>query len=136
MTALSIGQVAKRCGLTVETIRFYEKLGLILEPQRTESGYRQYPEDAVARLQFIQRSKELGFSLKEIEELLLLKESPDTSSHDIKSHAEAKIQDINQKIYDLEQMKTSLARLTRSCQGKGPAQECEILAALETGEVK
>jgi MerR family copper efflux transcriptional regulator len=131
---LTIGQVARGTGLIVDTIRFYEKLGLIAAPPRTESGYRQYPADVVARLQFIQRSKDLGFSLKEIDELLQLKESQDGSSRDIKDRAEAKIRHIEGKIQDLEQMKAALSRLTRACCGEGSIAECTILAAIETGE--
>jgi len=77
--ALTIGQVAKRSGIGIETLRYYERKGLVEEPPRTESGYRQYPEDVVARIRFIRRAKELGFKLSEISELLSLRVDPNTT---------------------------------------------------------
>src|SRR6266852_273541 len=91
MKPLTIGQVARQAGVGVETVRFYERQGLLEEPSRRESGYRQYPEDVVARLRFIRRAKELGFSLKEIAELIALRLDPATMCSDIKERAEAKI---------------------------------------------
>ncbi len=81
--AFTIGEVAKRSGLGLETIRFYERKGLIEEPPRTDSGYRQFPEDVVARIRFIRRAKELGFKLSEISELLSLRVDPDTTCADV-----------------------------------------------------
>lgn len=131
---MKIGEAARRTRLTVEAIRFYEKQGLIEEPPRSPSGYRQYPEGVVARLDFIQRSKELGFSLREVEELLALRDSPDARSSDVKERAEAKIRDIERKLRDLREMKEALSKLTRSCNGEGPTRECAILTAIEIGD--
>lgn len=131
---LSIGQLAGKSGFGIETIRFYERNGLIDEPPRKSSGYRQYPENAISRLQFIRRAKELGFSLKEIKELLSLGTDPTTTCADIRSRAEAKIADIEGKIQSLKSIKSALTRLTKSCGGKGPVSECPIWEALERKE--
>jgi MerR family copper efflux transcriptional regulator len=134
MTQLTIGQVAKRTGMTVETIRFYEKQGLLGKPQRSASGYRQYPESEVKRIRFIQRAKDVGFTLKDIKELLLLRTQPDVSCADIQNKATAKIEDIEQKITDLQRMKNALAQLADQCTGEGALSECPILDALEDNE--
>ncbi len=108
---LTIGQVAHRAGIGLETVRFYERKGLIEEPPRRESGYRQYPEDVVARLRFIRRAKGLGFSLKEITELFSLRVDPDTTCADIKRRAEAKITTIEEKIRDMQGIQRALTEL-------------------------
>jgi MerR family mercuric resistance operon transcriptional regulator len=131
MKPLTIGQVAQQAGVGVETVRFYERQGLLEEPARRASGYRQYPEDVIARLRFIRRAKELGFSLKEIKELLALRVDPTTTCREVKEQAQAKITDIEGKIRSLLRMKAALVELTRSCRGRGPASECPILEALE-----
>jgi MerR family copper efflux transcriptional regulator len=130
MRPLTIGQVARRAGVGIETVRFYEREGLLEEPARRDSGYRQYEEDVVARLRFIKRSKELGFSLKEIKELLALRVDPTTTCAEVKSRAEAKIADIEEKINTLQRMKKALKKLTQTCSGQGPTSECPILEAL------
>jgi MerR family transcriptional regulator, copper efflux regulator len=131
MKPLTIGQVARQAGVGVETVRFYERQGLLEEPSRRESGYRQYPEDVVARLRFIKRAKELGFSLKEIKELLALRVDPATTCAEVKRQAEAKIADIEARIASLLRMKKALVRLTAVCRGQGPTSECPILDALD-----
>ncbi|MBI5252502.1 MAG: MerR family DNA-binding protein [Desulfomonile tiedjei] len=132
MQGMTIGEVARRSGFGIETVRFYERNGLIQEPPRRASGYRQYPEEVVSRLRFIKRAKELGFSLKEIKELLSLRIQPGTTCADVKKRAEVKIADIDEKIQSLLRMKSALAKLTAGCSGEGPARECPILEALET----
>ncbi|MBI5574945.1 MAG: MerR family DNA-binding protein [Deltaproteobacteria bacterium] len=132
--ALTIGQVASRCGVGVETIRFYEREGLIAQPSRPESGFRQYPPDAVRRVRFIQRSKDLGFSLREIRELLSLRVDPATTCDTVRKRAEAKIADIEAKIGHLQDIKRALVKLTTACRGRGPTGECPILEALGDGE--
>lgn len=131
MDALSIGQVAKQVGMGVETVRFYEREGLLEKPSRNKSGYRQYPQEVIARIQFIKRAKELGFSLKQIKELLSLRVDPDTTCDMVKARAEHKIADIECKIKTLQKMKLALVRLTTSCQGAGPTSKCPILDFLE-----
>lgn len=131
MKALTIGQVARRAEVGIETVRFYERQGLLEEPARRDSGYRQYEEGVVARLRFIRRAKELGFSLKEIKELLALRVDPTTTCAEVRSKAEAKLADIEEKINTLRRMKKALKRLTQTCSGRGPTSECPILEALE-----
>lgn len=131
MTRLKIGQVAERAGVGVETIRFYERRGLLEEPARKQSGYRQYTDDVVDRLRFIRRAKNLGFTLAEIKELLELRVAPGTTCAAVKSCAETKIGDIEERIRSLQRMKEALESLTAACSGKGPSGECPILDALD-----
>lgn len=130
MKALTIGQVARRTGVGVETVRFYERQGLLEEPARKDSGYRQYEGGVVARLHFIRRAKELGFSLKEIKELLALRVDPTTTCAEVKNRAEAKLADVETKIQALRRMQKVLQKLTTACSGRGPTSECPILDAL------
>lgn len=123
---LTIGQVAQKAGIGVETVRFYERQGLVAEPPRSDSGYRDYPPDTVARLLFIRRAKELGFTLKEIKELLSL--LPTRSRSDVKVLAQAKIADIDAKIESLKSIRHALARLISECPSGA---ECPIFQALE-----
>ena len=132
MENMTIGQLAKKAQVNVETIRYYERRGLIPEATRRESGYRQYSEDDVARIQFIKHAKELGFSLKEISELLSLRVDPETTCGDVKRRAEMKIADIDEKIQTLLRIKKALTRLVGSCRGRGPSSECPILEALNS----
>ncbi len=134
MEALSIGQVARQAGVGVETVRFYERQGLLEKPPRKESGYRQYPPEAVSRLHFIKKAKEVGFSLKEIKELLLLRLDSAATCEDVRSRAEAKILDIKQKIQALTRMKQALTDLTNACSGRGSVSECPILKAFDEGD--
>lgn len=128
---LTIGQVARRSGVGIETVRFYERQGLLNKPDRTASGYRQFDEDVIARLQFIQRAKELGFTLNEIKELLSLRVDAETSCRDVRARAEAKIVNIEDKIQALRRMKNALVRLTQECGERGSDSACPILDALE-----
>ena len=133
MNGLTIGKVAKGAGLGIETIRFYEREGLIEPPARTESNYRIYPKQDIIRLRFIKRAKTLGFTLKEIKELLSLRHDPLASKEDVKRQAEVKIEDIKQKIRDLSRIKETLEMLDERCDGHGPTIDCPILDALESG---
>lgn len=133
MKALRIGQVAKRAGVGVETVRFYERKGLIQEPPRRASGYRQYPEEVIPRIRFIRRAGELGFSLKEIQELLEQRADPTARGGAVRDKTEAKVREIEGRIADLESIRTVLAGLASCCEGSGPVGDCPILAALESG---
>ncbi|MCU7939118.1 MAG: heavy metal-responsive transcriptional regulator [gamma proteobacterium symbiont of Bathyaustriella thionipta] len=128
---LNIGQVAKETGITVETIRFYEKQGLIDTPQRTENGYRQYPQNTVKRVRFIQHAKDVGFTLKNIGELLSLRQEPGTSCTDIKLRTTEKIEEVDQKIRDLTRIREALARMVMKCTGSNEIRQCPILEELE-----
>src|SRR6266852_8684670 len=125
--SLTIGHLAKEADVNLETVRFYERRGLLAKPQRSASGYRLFPSEAARRLRFIRRAKELGFSLKEIRELLSLRVSRRTTSADIRTRAEAKVVDIEAKIKSLESMKKTLRKLTRVCDGCSPVAECPLL---------
>jgi MerR family mercuric resistance operon transcriptional regulator len=134
MQSLTIGEVAKAAQIGVETVRFYERESLIAAPPRRPSGYRQYPPETVRRLRFIRRAKELGFTLKEIGELLDLRVAPAKSCADVRSLANAKVADIEAKMTDLARIKAALEKLSRACRGKGPTSECPILDALDDQE--
>lgn len=137
MAAMTIGEVAKRTGVGVETIRFYEKQGLLAAPPRrratsaSQAGRREYPPDVVVRIRFVQRAKELGFSLKEIGELLSLRLEPGITCANVRAKATAKLANIEQKIDTLGRMKTALVKLVEGCSGTGPTSECPILEALD-----
>jgi len=129
---LTIGQLARAAGVGVETLRFYERTQLIPEPPRRASGYRQYPASAVARIKFIKRAKELGFSLREIDELLSLRAESAGQCVEIYARAQTKVEDISAKIASLTRMKEALVRLAKACSEAGTSGECPILEALAT----
>ena len=131
MKSLTIGHLAKQAGVNLETVRYYERRGLLPRPPRSASGYRLFPAEAARRLTFIRRAQELGFSLTEIGELLSLRVSRSTTSGDIRVRAEAKIDDIEAKIKSLESMKKTLQKLTRVCDGCAPVAKCPILESLD-----
>lgn len=132
MKNLTIGQLARKVQVHVETIRYYERRGLIPEPPRRPSGYRQYNQDAVLCMHFIQRAKELGFSLQEITELLSLRVDPHTSCGEVKKRAENKLGIIQEKIRSLQRIKKALKKVSSLCRGRGPTSECPILEELQT----
>lgn len=134
MKSLTIGRLAKEAGVNLETVRYYERQGLVPRPPRSASGYRLFPTDAARRLRFIRRAQELGFSLKEIRELLSLRVSRSTTSADIRVRAEDRIAGIEAKIRSLESMKKILRNLTRACAGCVPIAECPILESLDREE--
>lgn len=132
---LTIGQVAKKAGVGVETVRFYERQGLMPQPPRKASGYRQYPSDAVRRLRFIVRAKSVGFALKDIAELLDLRTRRGSTCRSVKRRTEAKIADVEARIRELQRVRSALARLSDSCDGSDvPLGGCPILDALEPEE--
>ena len=130
MEGLTTARLAHEGGVNVETIRYYERHGLLPKPPRTHSGYRIFSQDAVKRLRFIKHAQDLGFSLKEIKELLALRVRPVSSCVDVRRKAEAKIVDVDQKIQHLQAIKGALVELTGACSGRGPASTCTILQAL------
>jgi MerR family mercuric resistance operon transcriptional regulator len=131
VTLLTVGQIAERTQVTVETVRFYEKQGLIAAPQRSDSGYRQFPQETVRRVRFIQNAKKVGFTLKDIADLLALRREPGTSCTDIKLRATQKIEEVDRKIQDLNRIRDALERMILSCSGDGAASQCPILEELE-----
>ncbi|MBL6751231.1 MAG: heavy metal-responsive transcriptional regulator [Nevskia sp.] len=128
MQTLTIGELARRADVPIDTIRYYERARLIAEPVRRPSGYRQYPQDAVKRLRFIRRAKALGFSLEEIAGLLALSGKRNVAA--VKRAAEQRLADIDARIAELSRIREGLARLVETCPGHGRAERCPILSAL------
>ena len=133
MTGLKVGEVAKQAGVNLQTIHYYERRGLLPKPPRTGSNYRAYPEDAALRVRFIKRAQEIGFTLKEIKELLSLRAAPRTRCADVRERADAKVRNIDDKIRTLQAMRKALAKLIGECSGSGPVSQCPILEALDSG---
>jgi MerR family mercuric resistance operon transcriptional regulator len=133
---MTIGELATRTGVGVETIRFYERKLLIAKPIRPSSGYRRYDDETARRIRFIRQAQELGFTLAEIRQLLELRLDPRRSCADVKTEAERKIEDIDGKIDSLRVMRKALVEITRSCSGEGPTSECPILDAIEASANK
>ena len=133
--ALKIGQLAQRAAVNLQTIRYYERLGLLPEPPRLDSGYRDYPDSAVRSVRFIKRAQEIGFSLAEIRELLSLRADERRERNEVRAIAQAKLADIEDKMRTLEAMKAVLNRLTERCSGCGPMSECPILESIDSEEV-
>jgi MerR family copper efflux transcriptional regulator len=131
MQTMTIGELARAAAVGVETIRFYEREGLIAAPPRRRSGYRQYTPDTVLRVRFIRRAKELGFTLKEIAELLSLRVDASTTCAEVRAFANIKIAGIEDRIAQLQRMSAALQTLARRCRGEGPTGECPILDALD-----
>jgi len=131
MRSFTIGEVARRAGVGVETVRFYERRGLLAEPSRRQSGYRQYTDEAVRRLHFIKRAKALGFTLTEIADLIALWLASGTTRAELRQQAVAKLAGVEEKIRDLERIRDALVRLTAACDGHGPLDGCPILEELE-----
>ncbi|WP_425399181.1 Hg(II)-responsive transcriptional regulator [Aeoliella sp.] len=131
MSSLRTGELAKQAGVNVETLRFYEREGLLAEPPRRASGYREYPADTVQRIRFIQRAKELGFTLREIKGLLELRVDPDTTCAEVKEQAAEKVAAVQQKISDLKKIERALNKLMNTCRDTASIDECPILNHLE-----
>lgn len=136
MRFLKIGELAKETGIGIETIRYYERKGLLDEPHRRPSGYRQYDASVVARVRFIRRSKELGFTLAEITELLGLWFDTDTQCPDVRKKAQAKIEQIEEKVKTLNGMKRSLKKLIDQCRQRGSLHACPLFDGLGNRERK
>ena len=127
---MKIGELARLAGSNVETIRYYEREGLLEEPDRRTSGYREYGRGVIDRLRFIHRAKDLGFTLREIKELLRLHADEDATRAEVKRRAEEKAAVIEAKIADLQRMRAALGGLIESCDGEGPLDGCPIIEAL------
>lgn len=133
---MRIGEVARRAGVGVETVRFYERKGLISRPSRPAAGgFRSYPAEAARRISFVRRAQQLGFSLVEIAELLELETGEGARCVDVRRRAEAKRQDVQAKIDNLEQIRDALDVLIDACPGEGPARACSILEAIGSGDL-
>ena len=124
---LTIGHLAKAAEVNVETIRYYQRVQLITEPNKPTQGYRVYPEETLKRMKFIKRAQQLGFSLKEIEELLQLGEG---HCEDVRQLAEIKRTQIDKQINDLQNLRNSLSQLITSCKSDSDNSHCAIVETL------
>lgn len=133
MGGMTIGKIAQKAGVGVETIRFYERRGLVERPTRPKSsGFRLYPEETAARIGFIRHAQDLGFSLGEVGELLGLQAAPAADASDVRKRALAKLEQIDGKIERLRRMRAALKTLIAACPGKGPVRRCSIVEALNS----
>jgi len=135
MQALQIGQVASRTGLTVDTIRFYEKSGLLIRPSRTNGGFRQYHEREVADLEFIQKAQQLGFSLAEIRELFTIRRHPDQACEHVRDVVTQKLVVVRNKIAELHELEVALDGALKQCRkalrkSVGHQDLCPVLAEI------
>jgi Hg(II)-responsive transcriptional regulator len=130
-TRLTTGRMAKLAGVNVETLRYYERRGLLRAATRTVNGFRIFSQDELRRLRFIKRAQTLGFSLDEIEALLSLRVDGSGACTRVRHQAEAKIVEIDEKLKTLRRMKNALSSLVRTCERKGTTSYCPILDSLE-----
>lgn len=133
---MRIGEVARQAGVSVETVRFYETRGLIDQPPKPVSGgFREYSSREVQRILFARNAQRLGFSLREIVELLTLETGLSARCIDVRERASDKLGEVESKIETLVKMKGALEALIDSCPGRGPARTCSILEAINSGDV-
>lgn len=132
--AYKIGELSKLTGCNIETLRYYEREGLLPAPPRGDNGYRYYPNDTVARVRFILHAKQLGFTLSDIADLLSIQVQKDASTcADVKHIALQKLELIQRKINELEAMYQALEKVAQACDGsENSARHCTILQALES----
>lgn len=133
---LTIGKLAAACGLTTDTIRFYEKRGLVLPSDRSEAGYRLFDTGALDRLNFISRAKTAGFTLDDIRQLLVLRDNPEATCMAVNDHARQKLSELDHKIQALVSMRDTLSNLLARCSGAGPLSECPILGSFERASLE
>ncbi|MEN8841205.1 MAG: helix-turn-helix domain-containing protein [Octadecabacter sp.] len=126
---LTIGNLGKRTGTKVQTIRYYEQIGLMPEPGRTEGGQRRYGDTEVDRLSFIRHSRQLGFTLEAIRELLDLSDNPDRSCHEADSIARRQLKQVEMRMDRLKALRTELKRMIQECSG-GNTADCKVLEVL------
>jgi Hg(II)-responsive transcriptional regulator len=127
---MRIGKVAAEAGVNVQTLRYYERRGLLPEPERGNSGYRAYDPDTVRLVRFIKRAQELGFTLREIEELIELRQSPRRGA-EVRAVAATKVVDIERRIRQLKAMRKALGGLVAACDSEGGTVACPIIEALD-----
>lgn len=134
MVLLTIGQVAKKTQVSLDTIRLYERYGLIKEPRRAANGYRQYPEEVIDCLKFISRAKHMGFTLKEIKELLVIHQTSQHRCGDVKQRTQDKLKQVAVKIEELRRLEHALQHLLSSCGQHQPNDLCPLFITLEPME--
>ena len=128
MDSIGIGTLAKRAGVGIDTVRYYERAGLLAPSRRLASGYRRYTALELSRLRFIRRAQALGFTLNEVRDLLALSAKRDVAR--VKRSAQSKLADVDRKIAALQKIREGLATLVAACPGHGRAADCPILQAL------
>jgi MerR family copper efflux transcriptional regulator len=134
MKAMTISKAARAAGVGVETLRFYERRHLIVRPSKPpDGGFRRYPAETVERVRFIRQAQGLGFSLREIEELLSLRADPATDCGQVRERAVVKLEDVERKIGELERLRRALKELIAVCPGRGALRTCSIMEALAAG---
>lgn len=136
MNTYKIGEIARLSNVNIETIRFYERKGLVSPIKRLESGYRIFSEETVRKIKFIKHAKELGFTLNEIHELLILQLSQKSTCNVVNKKAKNKIEEIKNKIMMLNRMKDILADLSLSCDNKELTEDCPILRMLDSNDFR
>lgn len=129
--SFSIGTLAQRAGVSVETIRYYEQLGLVSPRRRSPAGYRQYDDQGLARVLFVRRAAKLGFSLEETSELLALRARGGAPCGAVRARAEQKLATIEARLAELVELRDAVAKLVDACRGDRAFEHCSILAALE-----
>ena len=130
----TIGTLAKRAGVNVQTVRYYERIGILPKPSRSGGGYRRYSEEAVARLRFVRHAAQLGFTLTETKELLALRARAGAPCGAVRTRAEQKLKIIEMKLQELRELRDAVAHLVRMCSGNTAVEHCSILAALSEPE--
>lgn len=130
MASLRSGEVARQAGVNVETLRYYEREGILPEPPRRMSGYREYPPETVDLICFVKRAQELGFSLREIRALLDLRKVPRRASKKVRRLVQDKLNEVKQKIRDLQAMQQALSDLLCACEESDSAATCPIIESL------
>ena len=133
---MKIGSVAEAAGVEVSTVRYYERRGLLAEPPRTDSGYRQYDASVIDRIRFVRQAQDLGFTLHEIEELLDLRVEDPASCGAVEEATRSKLRSVDAKIRELRRLRAVLARLVRSCEEKEATDECPVLGMFEEEGVR
>ncbi len=128
---LTTGQLARASGVGVQTVRYYERIGLLRSPPRTAGGYRQYDSSDVQRLRFVRSAQELGFTLAEIQDLLALRVEPGKSCAAVADTADRAMARVDDKVRELKAMRRALSRLRIACDEQSPTGDCPILEALE-----
>ncbi len=134
MTELTIGELSRRTGVKIPTIRYYEDIGLVAAPPRSEGGQRRYGTAAVGRLNFIRHARELGFEIDDIRELVAMAQSPQASCHAADSIARKHLDEVERRIARLSALRTELARMVEEC-GHGRVCDCRVIEVLANHEL-
>lgn len=132
MAALTISRLAEAAGVQISTIRYYERRGLVRPNARRSSGYREYNDESVRRVQFIRHAQALGFTLEEVAGLLRLRIAPSVDCSAVRARASAKLANVKARLAELERIRDALVKLVAACPAKGPVMRCTILDTLDT----